>query len=75
MNEERASQRMIFADEIDRVINRALLTTDARDVVEVLAHAVVEILARADRPDVASMHFLDCLDEAFTEAKGGERGQ
>jgi len=31
----------------------------------VLAHAVVEFLARADQPDIASTHFIDCLDEEF----------
>jgi len=65
MSNERAGRRRIFAAEIDEVLNRAVLTTDGRDIVEVLANAVVEILARADKPEIASVHFLDCLDEAF----------
>lgn len=65
MNNERARCKRILAAEIDQVLDEALLTTDVRDVVEVLAHAIVELLARADKPDVASTHFLDCLDEAF----------
>ena len=65
MDDQRARRKRIFAAEIDQVVNEALLTTDAPDVMEVLAHTVVEILARADKPHVASTHFLDCLDEAF----------
>jgi hypothetical protein len=65
MDDERARRRRIFAAEIDHVLNASHSTTDARDMVEVLAYAVVEILARADKPDIVSTHFLDCLDEAF----------
>jgi hypothetical protein len=65
MSNERAGRRRILAAEIDEVLNRAVLTTDGRDIVEVLANAVVEILARADKPEIASAHFIDCLDEAF----------
>jgi hypothetical protein len=65
LSNERAVRRRIFAAEIDKLLNRAVLTTDGRDIVEVLADAVVEILARADKPEIASAHFLDCLDEAF----------
>jgi hypothetical protein len=65
MENERTRCKRILAAEIDQLLNEALLTTDVHDVVEVLAQAAVEILARADKPDVASTHFLDCLDEAF----------
>jgi len=61
---ERAMRRRIFTAEIDRLLDRAILT-DACDIAEVLAHAVVEFLARADQPDIASTHFIDCLDEEF----------
>jgi hypothetical protein len=67
---ERFRRKRILAAEIDQVLNEALLTTDVHDVVEVLAHAAVEILTRADKPDVASAYFLDCLDEAFKSMSG-----
>ena len=62
--------KRILAAEIDQVLNEALLTTDVGDVVEVLAHVAVEILTRADKPEVASTYFLDCLDEAFKSMSG-----
>ena len=70
MDKEHTRLKRILAAEIDQVLNEALLTTDVRDIVEVLAHAAVEILARADKPEMASTHFLDCLDEAFESMSG-----
>ena len=70
MDKESTRRKRILAAEIDQVLNEALLTTDVGDVVEVLAHAAVEILARAEKPDIASTHFLDCLDEEFKSLSG-----
>ena len=70
MDKERIRRKRILAAEIDQVVDEALLTSDVHDIVEVLAYVAVEILARADKPEMASTYFLDCLDEAFKSMSG-----